>query len=250
MTVGCNWGTTPFRNPHLRTLTFAKVLDALNESSKTLAEILKIIEFSHSGTLSTIMDHLITAGFVQKQNLWSFKTTKMLRQSLYRISDPYMRFYLKVIAPQLNKISIGSFKNVSLSSLPGFDAHVGLQLEHLLLQNRPILLKNIGISPIDVVCDGPYRQSSTSTQKGCHIDYLIQTRTKNIFICEFKFKRRELGIDVIDEIKDKTNAIKIPKGFAIVPVLFHLSGVSSSVEIANYFYRMIDITTFLDNETS
>lgn len=33
--------------------------------------------------------------------------------------------------------------------------------------------------------------------------------------------------------------------FAVIPVLFHISGVSEPVEMSNYFYRIIDITDFL-----
>jgi len=225
--------------------TYKKILYALKDGMKTLAEIRKMIDFAHSGTLSTMIEHLITAGFIQKQKLWSFKTVKPLKQSLYRISDPYMRFYLKIIEPQWDKISLDGFKEISLSTLPGFDAHIGLQSEYLLLQNRSLLLKAIGISPADILCDGPYRQSRSTTQAGCQIDYLIQTLTKNLFICEFKFKRRELGMDVIDDMKEKINTLKVPRGFATVPVLFHLGDVASSVSMANYFYRIIDITGFI-----
>jgi uncharacterized protein len=229
-----------------KSTTYKKILDALNDGSKTLAEVREVIEFSQSGTLSHMMDHLSTAGFVQKQTLWSFKTTKPLKQSLYRISDPYMRFYLKVIEPNLSKISAGGFQDIHLSSLPGFESHLGLQLEYLLLQNRPILLKALGISPMDIVCDGPYRQSATTTQKGCQIDYLIQTVTKNLFVCEFKFGRRELGSEIMSEMQNKIAALKVPRGFATVPVLFHLSGVSSAVATASYFYRIVDIADFLE----
>ncbi len=226
--------------------SYKKILDVLKDGMKTLAEIRKTIGFAHSGTLSNLMEHLITAGFVKKQNLWSFKTTKPLKQSLYRICDPYMRFYLKLIEPERNRIDLGGFKNVSLSQLPGFDAHIGLQLELLLLQNRPLILKAMGISANEVVSDGPYRQSKTTTQKGCQIDYLVQNFTKNLFVCEFKFKRRELGIELIDSMKAKISALKVPRGFATVPVLFHIGGVSSSVATSGYFYRVIDISDLLE----
>ncbi|MES2614861.1 MAG: ATP-binding protein [Bdellovibrionota bacterium] len=188
---------------------YKKILTALKDGIKTLADIRTVIDFTHSGTLSAMMEHLITAGFVKKQGLWSFKTSKPLKQSLYSICDPYMRFYLNVIEAQRNKINTGGFKDLSLSSLAGFDAHVGLQLEYLLLQNRPLLLKAMGILPSDVVLDGCYRQSKTVSQKGCQVDYLVQTVTKNLFICEFKFKRRELGVDIVDEMKEKINALKL-----------------------------------------
>lgn len=110
--------------------TYKKILDTLKDGAKTLAEVREKIDFSHSGTLSNMREYLITAGFVQKQPLWSFKTAKPLKQSLYRSSDPYMRFYLKVIESNLAKISLGGFPGVNLSTLPGFEAHLGLQLEY------------------------------------------------------------------------------------------------------------------------
>ena len=120
-------------------------MDSLKNGARTLSEIRQNIEFSHSGTLSQMMDHLIIAGFVVKKSLWSFKTTKSLKQSLYRISDPYMRFYLKVIEPNVSAIADGGFDQVPLSTMSGFETHMGLQIEALLLQNHHLLLKKLGI---------------------------------------------------------------------------------------------------------
>lgn len=160
-----------------------------------------------------------------------------------------MRFYLKLIEPQRNKIDLNGFQNTSISSLPGFEAHIGLQLAHLLLQNWNVLLGSIGINPADIIVSGPFRQSKTTTKAGCEIDYLVQTTTKNLFVCEFKFKRRELGSDVIFEVQDKVAALKVPRGFAVIPVLFHIGGVSSNVATSDYFYRIIDIADFLSEES-
>ena len=227
--------------------TYKKILDSLKEGASTLSEIRQRIEFAHSGTLSGMMDHLIVAGFVVKQSLWSFKTAKPLKQSLYRISDPYMRFYLKMIEPNFEAISNGEFDQVPLSTMPGFDTHMGLQLEALLLQNRSLLLESLGISPVDIVRSGPYRQTKTTIQQGCQIDCLIQTKTNNLFICEFKFKRREISRDILGEMQEKISKLKAPKGFAKVAVLFHLSGVATSVATSPYFYRIVDIVDFLED---
>lgn len=229
---------------------YKKILDALKDGAKTLAQVRDIMDFPHSGTLSSMMEHLIVAGFVQKQPLWSIKTTKQLKQSLYRISDPYMRFYLKMIEPNLSKIQFNGFHDTSLSTLHGFDAHLGLQLEYLLLQNRTLLLKAIGVLGSDIVADGPYRQFTTTRQKGCQIDYLVQTVTKTLFIGEFKFRLHEIGASIIQQMEQKVAALKIPRGFAAVPVLFHVSGVSSAVATSSYFYRVIDITNFLEYKSS
>lgn len=43
-----------------------------------------------------------------------------------------MCFYLKLIEPQRSKIDLNEIENAAISSLPGFEAHYGLQLEQLL----------------------------------------------------------------------------------------------------------------------
>ena len=108
-----------------------------------------------------------------------------------------------------------------------------------------MLLKAIDVNLADIVASGPFRQSKTNAKAGCQIDYLVQTTTKSLFICEFKFKRRELGIDVITQVQEKISALKVPKGFATIPVLFHIGGVSANLATNDYFYRIIDIATFL-----
>ncbi len=227
--------------------TYKNILNALKDGAKTLAEIRVALDFAHSGTLSSMIEHLIIAGFVTKQALWSFKTTESLKQSLYLISDPYMRFYLKMIEPHHAKISVNGFQDISLQMLPGFEAHIGLQLEYLLLQNRSLVLKAMGILGMDVVADGQYRQNKTIKKKGCQIDYLVQTVTQNLFIVECKFKRREVGVEIISEVKEKIAALKIPRGFAAIPVLLQVSGVTDAVAQDSYFYRIIDIAQFLEH---
>jgi hypothetical protein len=97
------------------------------------------------------------------------------------------------------------------------------------------------------VRSGPYRQTKTTTQQGCQIDYLVQTKTNSLFICEFKFKKREINSDIITDMQEKISRLKTPKGFAKVAVLFHLSGVTSTVATNPYFYRIVDIADFLED---
>ena len=219
-------------------LELYRKLDSLKDGARTLSEIRHSIKFAHSGTLSEMMEHLIIAGFISKQPLWSFKTAKPSKQSLYRISDPYMRFYLKIIAANLEAISLGEFNEIPISSISGFDVHMGLQLEFLLLQHRSLIVKELGISPLDIIRSSSYRQMKTSSQEACQIDYLIQTKTNSLFICEFKFKKREINSEIISEMQEKISKLKAPRGFSKVAVLFHLSGVSDSVTLSPYLYRI------------
>ncbi|HQS83932.1 MAG: hypothetical protein B7Y25_03435 [Alphaproteobacteria bacterium 16-39-46] len=229
-------------------LVYKNILQSLKEGMKTLSEIRENIGYAASGTLSEMISHLMTAGFIKEYRQWSIKTENPLKQSLYRICDPFIRFYLKVIEPNRSKVEDGFFEEVDIGVSSGFEAHMGLQMETLLLQNRSLLIKSIGIHPGECRWDGPYRQTKTVRTKGCQIDYLVQTRTQNLFLCEFKFKRRELGSEIIEEVQEKKERFSIPRGFAIVPVLFQLGGVSVAVYDRDYFYRIIDTADFLEKE--
>ncbi len=92
-----------------------------------------------------------------------------------------------------------------------------MQLEALLLQNRPLLLQKLGISPVDIVRSGPYRQTKTTTQQGCQIDYLVQTKTNSLFICEFKFKKREINNSRFANTKRSTQIPSSCRSVSIAP---------------------------------
>ena len=118
---------------------------------------------------------------------------------------------------------------------------IGFQLENLLLKNRRLIYQTIGIHSQDIVIDNPYFQKASNRKKGCQIDYLIQTRSNTLFVCEVKMRRRELGLEVIDAMKTKIASLFFPKGFGISPVLLHLGPVSDALLSSRYFYRIIDI---------
>jgi AAA+ ATPase superfamily predicted ATPase len=206
-----------------------KIIRALADGMKTVKEIREKADLSDSGVISTGIQDLIVSGFVTKHTQWSLKSRRQAKQALYRLSDCFLRFYVRYIEPGI-KPSEGSY---------------GFQVESLLLQNRALLCKAIGIQKEDIVADNPFLQKETKMRKGCQIDYLIQTVTNNLFVCEFKFHNRELGCEVIDEMEKKIKNFAVPRGYAAVPILFHIGGVSPTLEERRYFYRIIDMRKFL-----
>jgi AAA+ ATPase superfamily predicted ATPase len=213
---------------------YNKILEILADGMKTLAEIRAAINYSHGGTLSELTDNLAVCGFIRKHRQWSFKTKKQKKQSIYGICDPYIRFYLKYIKP-----------NGGREKLPdGFDSMIGLQIESLLVQNRQMILKTLGLE--DPLTDNPYVQRPTLSKKGCQIDYLIQTKTNNLYICEFKSGKNILGPEIIGEVQEKIKRLTIPRGMATIPVLFQMGGVSPSVYKSNFFYKIIELADLLE----
>ncbi len=220
---------------------YKKIITHLSQGMKDRATLQKLLSYTPSGTLSHHLKALEICGFVSRHPNWSLKTGKIGKLTLYRLSDNYLRFYIHYIEPNLTKIEQGAFLEVPLSSLPGWEPMLGFQLENLLLKNRSLLYQALGIHSQDVVIDNPYFQKPTGRKKGCQIDYLIQMRSNTVFVGEVKMRRRELGLEVIEEMKTKIEALALPKGFGVSPVLFHLGPLSDALLSSRYFYRIIDI---------
>lgn len=224
---------------------YKKIIQCLQDGMRTQSEIRAMLDYPRSGTLGKHIHNLIVSGFVTKHFQWSLKTSQIGRQSLYRLSDQYVRFFLKYIQPNLPTIQQGVFNQKELVKLPGWDTIMGLQVESLLLQNRYLMLDSLEIKGQDIVADNPYFQKPVARKKGCQIDYLIQTNQRNLFVCEFKFNRREIGPEIILSMKEKLTRFIAPEGYAKIPVLFHLGDVSESVYADKFFYRIVNISDYL-----
>jgi AAA+ ATPase superfamily predicted ATPase len=217
-----------------------KIVEALKDGPKEYDEIAESIRYPSGGPLSEYLEDLITSGFLEREHIWSLQTGLESKSSKYRIRDNYLRYYLKFILPHLRKIKKGLFRSMTPFSLPGWDGVMGLQFENLVLNNRGVIWKSLGLRPEDIVFENPYFQSKTTKAPGCQIDYLIQTRFKNLYICEIKFSHRPIGSDVVKEVKDKIEALKVPKGIACLPVLIHLNGVKQGVREAGFFAHILN----------
>lgn len=229
-----------------RSGSYKEIVTILADGSKELPEICKELKKSRGGLRNKYLDDLVKAGFVQRDFTWHLDDNKEGKLRRYRLSDNYLRFYLKYISRNLSKIEKGDFSNSLVASLPGWEGIMGLQFENLIIHNRKTLLKLLGISLDEVIMDGPFFQKPTKRQPGCQIDYLIQTRFQNLYLCEVKFSKKQIDKKVIEEIEEKRMRLKVPRQFSIRPILIHVNGVEDSVLDERYFDKVIDFSQLLD----
>jgi len=71
-------------------------------------QICKDLGKNQGGRYSKHLDELVKAGFVQRDFAWHLKNGKQSKLSRYRLSDNYLRFYTKYIAPNKEKIAKGA----------------------------------------------------------------------------------------------------------------------------------------------
>ncbi len=223
-----------------------ELVGCLANGPKDLVDICKDLGKKQGGLYSKYLDELVKAGFVQRDFTWDLKDGKQGKLSRYRLSDNYLRFYLKYIAPNFTKIDKGSVPILMLNNLPGWEGMMGLQFENLVVHNFKALWKAMNLSLEDIVMDGPYFQKTTLQQPGCQIDYMIQMRFQTLYLCEVKFSKNPVGKKIIEEMEEKRKRLRVPRYFSIRPVLIHVNGVEDSVLDEGYFDKVIDFGKLLE----
>lgn len=224
---------------------YKHIIQILSSGRHTLRDLHEALGYARSGTLSQLVNQLVIAGFVRSQPTWSLKTGRIGKQSYYQVCDPYIRFYIKYMQPRLTQIKNGSFECKRLTDLPGWSSIMGLQLETLLLKNKKFLWKQLNIHPQDILWDNPYTQKGTKKQNGVQIDYLIHTQQKVLYLCEIKFSRQPIGLEIQKEMKQKIEKLTVPKGFAVCPILIHTSSLTDDLMDTQFFFKVIDLNDSL-----
>jgi len=226
--------------------TYGNVVKTLDHSSLSLEEISQKLGIEKGGYLSKCLDDLALAGFIQEDCTWNLSTKEESRLKKFRLKDNYLRFYLRYIEPNKDRISKNLFKSNSYMHVPGWESVMGLQFENLVINNLKKLCELLRIDISDISNAGPFFQRKTKRMKGCQIDLLIQTKHNTLYVCEIKFSSSEVKGSAVEEMEKKIESLSVPKGFSIRPVLIHVNGVSQAIRESDVFNDIVDFSQFLD----
>jgi hypothetical protein len=227
--------------------TYSNVVKTLANGSLTLDEVCAQLGLEKGGTISRCLDDLALAGFIQEDCTWNLFTKSESRLKKFRLKDNYLRFYLRYIEPNRERILRDIFESKSFMYMSGWESIMGLQFENLVVANLKSLCRILNIDMLEITNAGPFFQRGTQRQKGCQIDLLIQTK-HTLYICEIKFSTSEIKSSVIENVKKKIESLSAPKRFSIRPVLIHVNGVSQAVMESEIFNDIVDFSQFLKSD--
>jgi len=227
--------------------TYGNIVKALDHSSLSLEEISKSLGIGKSGYLSRCLDDLALAGFIQEDCTWNISTKEESRLKKFRLKDNYLRFYLRYIEPNKDRIAKKLFESKSFMHLPGWETVMGLQFENLVMNNLKKLCEILRIDISDISNAGPFFQRKTQRMKGCQIDLLIQTKHNTLYMCEIKFSSSEVKSSVIEEMEKKIENLSAPKGVSVRPVLIHVNGISQAIRESDVLNDIVDFSQFFDS---
>jgi uncharacterized protein len=222
-----------------KTETYKKIVRVLASRHLSPVELSEKLKVTQSGELTKCLRDLEHSGFIKRYYAYRPGGNKS-KLSKLRISDNYLRFYLKYIEPNYNSILEGTFNFNSLSDLLAWDTISGLQFENLLLNRLPELIRMLGLEREVIKSAGTYFQNKTSKTEAVQIDLMIECKPLNFYVCEIKYKKK-INIEIIDEVQDKVARLKLPKYSTRRPVLIYCGELDPEVHDADYFDKILEV---------
>lgn len=211
---------------------YKKIVKILVQRKLSFKDICKVIKVDPNGVISKYLSDLEMSGFLDRDYVYDIngRETKL---SHFRLKDNYLRFYLKYIEPNKEKIKNGLFEFKSLENFPGWETILGFQFENLILNHKKRIHDILNIPPDAILSSSPYFQNKTNRTEPCQIDLLIQTKN-TLYVCEIKFKKK-IEKNLINEVSEKIKRLKYPKVYSIRPVLIYEGDLSETLRNDSYF---------------
>ncbi len=222
-----------------------QVLRCLADGPQTATEVATRLELPKGGNTSAALDRLVEAGLVARDHGRNPETGRPVRERRYRLMDNYTKFYLKFIEPVKSIIDDGSYAFTSLEQLKGIDGVLGLAFENLVVNHYREILPRLGLSRVLIESAAPFVKRGCPKERagGCQVDLLIQTAQACCFV-EVK-RRKDIGEEVVEEMKGKLNALSLPRGISIRTALVYDGNLSPTVEAAGYFNALVNVRELL-----
>ena len=215
-----------------------KIVRALVKRPLSVSETAEAVNAGKGGKIGEALEQLEDAGLVASDAGNNPETGSPMREVRYRLKDNYARFYLRYIEPKKAIIDAGAYRFVSLDALDGWDSVMGLQFENLVLNHYPALIDPLHIGNSLIESAAPYsRRRKGDGTEGLQIDLLIQTRHSN-FVVEIK-RRREIGMEVVAEVKRKLDKLSTPRGKSARTALVYDGNLAPVVETDGFFDAII-----------
>jgi len=223
-----------------------KVLRCLVDGPQSTVAIAKKLNVEKGGRVSAAVDRLVEAGIVSPDSGKNPETGASVKERRFRLKDNYSRFYLKYIEPVKTMIDDGRYEFMSLDTLEGWNAVMGLQFENLVINNYGSLIPHLHLTNVLLTSAAPYRKLPVPSlrQRGCQIDLLIQSR-RTLYIVEIK-RMAEIGRDVIEEVDAKVRCLKPRPNVSVRTALVYDGHLAPIVEADGYFDAIIPFRRLLN----
>lgn len=169
--------------------------------------------------LSRPLKKLIDLGFLEKEVPFGHDE-KNVKKSLYKIADPFMKFYYRFVVPNRSFIELGRRLPIQMALAAHFSECVGVQWEKLC---REAVTGNC-VNGVVYGKAGRWWGAVLNENKKpeqIEIDVVAESSDKKrLLVGECKWTAAENGRQLTANLLRKANLLPFAKGHEIVPVLF------------------------------
>ena len=231
------------KNPDFEAIVQALARHPLGLHREALIEEAQL---TPGGQLTSHLRDLASAGFINAAI--PFDKSEHSRHVKYMLVDAYLRFYFSFIKLDLKKIRSGQNPHLfaALSQTGRFHAWMGRSFEYLCLQHANIISRILGFSGVDFTA-GPYFSPTHKDRAGVQVDLVFNRADHVLTVCEMKYSRKPVGVEVIAEMEKRISLLEPIAGRRTLQrVLIVRDKVSQQLARSSYFYRIIEARELLE----
>jgi AAA+ ATPase superfamily predicted ATPase len=169
-------------------------------------EIIAVCNLTSGGTTTKLLEELSESGFIMSY----IPFDKKMKDSIYKLSDEYSRFYLKFM--EGNK-PLGDGSWIRQSATASWKSWSGSAFESICLKHTRQIKRALGIGGVYTE-ESAWRYAGTKEDSGSQIDLVIDRQDFCINICEMKFSVSDFVIDkkYASELQNKSRVFKEKTG--------------------------------------
>ena len=222
---------------------YEKILRALGEVSfLDRTQLLRLSSAGDGGSTTQMLEDLALCSFIRSYVPIDKKyNSKLIR---YTLSDPFLRTYFKQISPLLNSIKQGLYNKyperaVAFSTLR---SHLGYAFQEYCQQNVLRIAEILQFAGIQFKAGSYFARKINKEFPGFQVDLVFQRTDKVHTLCEIKYTRQPVGVEIIDNYERVVATYeKYFPGVRIHRVLISAGGADEALKRELVFDRIIDL---------
>ncbi len=214
--------------------TYEIIANNLKDRPMTLGEVADKLKMPSGGGVKSYLDNLKKALLIDDYIPYNKNEKTKLKK--YKLTDEYLRFYFKYIAPNRQLIQNNQTRNLFNQLVkPKWEVWLGYAFENFCFKNALRLAEKMGFSDY-VMSWGPYFHKG---DPGFQIDLLFLRSDHVITLCEIKYTNQAIPINVVHDVERKCNLIKLPRGYMLEKALISRFGASDPLLELGYFHHIL-----------
>lgn len=224
---------------------YKKIIEFLSHKRfATREDIQKHLKIKSGGTLTTVINDLVSCNFIQKYVPYNLSDSSLLAR--YCIRDEYLHFYYKFIKLIKKRIQDGNFNHNPQAAMKqdSYAKWLGFALERFVKNNHQIFAKILGFESVSYKYGSFFNRSTMNADPGYQIDLVYDRADKVYTICEIKYTEAAVSTKVINEFEKKLELFPNRDKRTIHKVLIAPNGADRALLARGYFDRVISIEDF------